>query len=329
MKINELGLTSNDVRAFLARWGITGDEYVRRGKIEYDAPCPFHNDTGRPNWGLNLETGLHRCFSCGAKGDFAALYAHVEQVDPVQAFLYLRGQARTPQALHRRLEGALERLQKPGKTSAPHPPAELPRLNVYPRFYHPYLKERGISSESAKRWNLRYSKMRNAIVIPALDEDHKLWGYIYRNLDPNARTRYLYSKDFHRTEVLYGFRFWHEGLVGYNAQNRKMVVVEGAFDTIWATQTGLPAVGILGSFPSDHHMSLMKEAGQIIVMTDKDKAGVLAAIQIGESLGTKVPVLIARYPKYAGDPSEVKPQHLHRMIEKAQPYFLWRRKGSI
>jgi DNA primase len=329
MKIDELGLTPDDLRDFLARWDIRGDEYVRRGKVEFDANCPFHNDTGRPNWGINLETGFHRCFSCGAKGDFAQLYAHVEQVGPVEAILFLRGQARTPAALHRRLEGALERLQRPGKNSTPQPPGDLPHVQVYGRLYHPHLEERGISRESAKRWGLRYSKMRNAIVIPAHDENQVLWGYIYRNLDPDARTRYLYSKDFHRTEVLYGFQFWREGLVGYNAKSRRMVVVEGAFDTIWVNQAGLPAVGILGSFPSDHHMALMKEAGQVIVMTDKDKAGLLAAVQIGESLKKKVPVLIARYPKYAGDPSEVRPQHLHKMVERAQPYLLWRRRGRI
>lgn len=331
MKLEELGLTREDLQQFIRRWGIEGDEYMRRGHPEFDAWCPFHDDSteGRPNWGINLDTGFHRCFSCGAKGDFITLYSHVEQVEPFEAILFLKGLARNPTQLHRRLEAAVERLQNRHNPVALAPPTELHRQTVYRRIYHPYLEQRGITKASFRQWGLRYSKMRDAIVIPAVDEDNTLWGYIYRNLRSDARTRYLYSKGFYRSQILYGFRFWQENRTGYNGPSDTMIVVEGSFDTIWVNQAGLPAVGILGGFPSEHHLSLMKGASQIIVMTDKDKAGVLAAVRIGDSLHKKLPVRIARYPKYADDPSKVKPDHLHRMVERAVPYLLWRRRGRF
>jgi putative DNA primase/helicase len=31
--------------------------------------CPFHADTRRGNFRLNLQTGAYCCFACGAKGD--------------------------------------------------------------------------------------------------------------------------------------------------------------------------------------------------------------------------------------------------------------------
>ena len=30
--------------------------------------CPFHKDTHKGNFGVNLDTGAFLCFSCGAKG---------------------------------------------------------------------------------------------------------------------------------------------------------------------------------------------------------------------------------------------------------------------
>ena len=37
-------------------------------------PCIFHNDTGKPNFSMNVQDkpGVFRCFVCGAKGDFTS-----------------------------------------------------------------------------------------------------------------------------------------------------------------------------------------------------------------------------------------------------------------
>jgi hypothetical protein len=51
--------------------------------------CPFHKDTRRGNFRVNLDTGAFRCFSCGAKGG------------DVIAFLRLRDGLTFPEALQR------------------------------------------------------------------------------------------------------------------------------------------------------------------------------------------------------------------------------------
>lgn len=50
------------------------------GKPEALGLCPFHKDT-HPSLSVNRETGLYRCFACGAKGDIFNFYMRFKGVD--------------------------------------------------------------------------------------------------------------------------------------------------------------------------------------------------------------------------------------------------------
>ncbi|GJQ48030.1 MAG: AAA family ATPase [Candidatus Kuenenia stuttgartiensis] len=50
------------------------------GKPEAVGLCPFHNDTN-PSLSVNLDTGLYRCYACGAKGDVFTFYQETNGVD--------------------------------------------------------------------------------------------------------------------------------------------------------------------------------------------------------------------------------------------------------
>src|SRR3990167_3354061 len=54
--------------------------FVINGKSEALGPCPFHKDT-HPSLSVNRETGLYRCFACGAKGDIFNFYMQFKGVD--------------------------------------------------------------------------------------------------------------------------------------------------------------------------------------------------------------------------------------------------------
>ena len=327
MEIAAYGLTRTDVEAYLHQWGIEWEERRRTsGKVEAEALCPFHQDTGRPNWSVNLQTGFHKCFSCGASGHFVHLFSHMEQVPMWESVLFLRGLATSPKAMRRRLTSAFEHLRQQPQQPPPAPPAHLPPVTVYKRVYHKYLQQRGISEQSFRTWGLRYSSTREAVVIPVYDEHAVLWGYVYRNLRENARTRYLYSEEFHRSELLYGFGLWRKAVAAYNVSQRSLIVVEGSFDAIWLHQTGLPACALLGSFASTRQLQLMREASEVIIMADKDKTGANATVQIAEELYKKILVRVARYPRYANDPSEVRPHHLKLMVSRAVPYVAWKQQ---
>ncbi len=50
------------------------------GKPEVVGLCPFHNDTN-PSLSVNLDTGLYRCYACGAKGDVFTFHQETNGVD--------------------------------------------------------------------------------------------------------------------------------------------------------------------------------------------------------------------------------------------------------
>ncbi len=50
------------------------------GKPEAVGLCPFHNDTN-PSLSVNLDTGLYRCYACGAEGDVFTFYQETNGVD--------------------------------------------------------------------------------------------------------------------------------------------------------------------------------------------------------------------------------------------------------
>jgi len=50
------------------------------GKPEAVGLCPFHDDTN-PSLSVNLDTGLYRCYACGAKGDVFSFYMETNGVD--------------------------------------------------------------------------------------------------------------------------------------------------------------------------------------------------------------------------------------------------------
>lgn len=60
------------------------DDYKIRRK-ELICLCPFHEED-TPSFNANLETGLYKCFGCGAKGNVTTFVAEMEGVTTKEAW---------------------------------------------------------------------------------------------------------------------------------------------------------------------------------------------------------------------------------------------------
>lgn len=63
-------------------------EYIDDYKIrrnELICCCPFHEET-RPSFNANMETGLYKCFCCGAKGNATTFIAEMEGISTKEAW---------------------------------------------------------------------------------------------------------------------------------------------------------------------------------------------------------------------------------------------------
>lgn len=69
-----------------------GLEVVKEGEI-LRALCPFHNDSGRPNFTVYMETDSWFCFACNDGGDAIDFVSKIEGISKRQAMAKLRGSA--------------------------------------------------------------------------------------------------------------------------------------------------------------------------------------------------------------------------------------------
>lgn len=53
------------------------DYKIRRNELI--CLCPFHEED-TPSFNANLETGLYKCFGCGAKGNVTTFVAEIENI---------------------------------------------------------------------------------------------------------------------------------------------------------------------------------------------------------------------------------------------------------
>jgi DNA primase len=308
--IDEL-LSRTDVVEFI-------DSYIplKKQGTSHVACCPFHNEKS-PSFNVTAKKQFYHCFGCGASGNaisFAMNYLHLSFPDAVENLATRLGMT-VPH------EGRSEQ--------------DKPALNLYQfliqvcNFYQqelksshqaaiPYLKERQVSGEVARLYQLGYAppgwqtlesqfkknkeeliasgmiivkddgktydRYRQRIMFPIHDRHGRIIGFGGRAIEPGQKPKYLNSPEtivFQKSRELYGL---HQVLQQQSAiQN--IIIVEGYLDVIALAQHGVPnAVATLGTTTSAYHVQLLsKYTQQLIFCFDGDAAGRKAAWRALES----------------------------------------------
>jgi len=145
---------------------------------------------------------------------------------------------------------------------------------------HPYLAERGITEETARKFGVGFfpgkGSMSGRIVIPIHNERGELVAYAGRSID-GSEPRYKFPGGFRKSLELFNL---HRVIGGPS-----IVLVEGFFDCMKVTQAGYPCVALMGSTMSKAQGRLLgKHFGQVTIMLDGDDAGWRAALEIEERL---------------------------------------------
>ncbi|MFT4046679.1 MAG: DNA primase [Solimonas sp.] len=175
-----------------------------------------------------------------------------------------------------------------------------------------YLKQRGVSGETAKRYGIGYApdswdaltrflhetqhaltagllieregrdgaydRFRNRVMFPIRDTRGRVIAFGGRTL-ANDPAKYLNSPEtplFHKGRNLYGL---HEARTATTGALPYLVVVEGYMDVVMLAQHGITqAVGTLGTATTREHVQLLfKSAPKIVFCFDGDRAGRSAA----------------------------------------------------
>ena len=284
----------------------------RRGK-EHIACCPFHNEKS-PSFTVNQSKQFYHCFGCGAHGTALSFIMEYERLDFVDAIEVLAAEYHvdvpreqgnfTPQQDDKK--PLYDILEKAADSFAS-------ELKQTPRAVD-YLKQRGLSGEIAKDFQMgyapdswdfilaqlgnstegkaaclksglsieknpqkHYDRFRDRIMFPIRDRRGRTIGFGGRILD-KGEPKYLNSPEtpvFHKGEELYGLYETRKSVKDLN----RIIIVEGYMDVVALAQHGIKyAVATLGTATSSTQISkLFRIVPELIFCYDGDAAGKKAA----------------------------------------------------
>ncbi|MGB6105381.1 MAG: DNA primase [Pusillimonas sp.] len=301
---------------------------LRKGGANLLGLCPFHNEKS-PSFTVSPTKQFYHCFGCGAHGSavgFLMEHTGASFPEAVRSLAATVGMTvpeapRSPrqQAADRVRKEEVSRHQQILDTAQTHYLRELKGS----RSAIQYLKQRGLSGETAARFGLgwsgtdrrglsavfpqyedpllvesglvieaedgrRYDRFRERIMFPIRNTRGKLIGFGGRIIG-KGEPKYLNSPEtglFSKGHELYGL--W-EARAGIRSEGY-VLVVEGYMDVVGLAQHGLDnAVATLGTATTPFHIQkLLRASNKIVFSFDGDKAGRRAAWR---ALTTCLPLL--------------------------------------
>jgi len=293
-------------------------QFVKLKKVgkNYVGLCPFHSER-TPSFTVSPDKQIFKCFGCGAAGDVVTFYMKYKNLDFKEALFELAEKAGIK--VDKRYFSSKQKEK------------DLVELNfkiakLYQHFLwnHPsgekargYLKERGISEETARFFYLGYAPsegrvlasllraqnisldhaleagllkrgedgsyldvFRDRLIFPIFNEKGECVGFGGRTLDPEGEPKYLNSpesKVFKKSEVLYGLFQSKE----YIKKEGAVFLVEGYFDYLALWERGIKNLAATcGTALTEHHLKKLKLlTEEWYLLYDGDEAGRKAALR--------------------------------------------------
>lgn len=148
---------------------------------------------------------------------------------------------------------------------------------------HPYLKERGITEETAGMFGVGVfsgkGSMSGRLVFPIKNRKGELVAYAGRAID-GAEPRYKFPAGFRK-----GLELWNLSEV----TGMSVVLVEGFFDCMKVWQAGYTCIALMGSSMSSVQEDMIAEQfAEVVVMLDGDEAGRKGTQEITDRLQRRV-----------------------------------------
>lgn len=304
--------TSNDIVDV-----ISGYVKLQRKGSSYFGLCPFHNEKS-PSFSVSPGKQMYYCFGCGAGGNVFTFLMEYEN------FTF-------PEAIKALADRAGIRLPEPDYSREAKEAADRKALLLQIQkeaakyFYYQlrtakgeralaYLKGRGLTDETIRRFGLGYSdkfsddlyrylkqknysdellresglfhadekhgmydKFWNRVIFPIMDVNNRVVGFGGRVMG-DGKPKYLNSpetKIFDKSRNLYGLN------IARTSRKKNLIICEGYMDVISMHQAGFNnAVASLGTALTAQQASLMKRyTDEVLVIYDSDEAGTKAALR--------------------------------------------------
>ncbi|MDH3535724.1 MAG: DNA primase [Gammaproteobacteria bacterium] len=276
---------------------------------EYWACCPFHGEK-TPSFSVSPGKQFYHCFGCQKSGNavgFLMDYDHMEFVEAIESLAQSLG-----------LEIPYEQGSAPGRPAAQGLDAMYQALEQCSAYFQQqlkrseaaveYLKNRGISGQTAKTfaigyappgWNnlsgnekllvdtgmlvkkddgKQYDRFRHRLMFPIRDRRGRTIAFGGRVINPDDNPKYLNSPEsplFHKSDEIYGLYELKKAV----ATVERIYVTEGYMDVVALAEHGVQtAVATLGTAINNRQIeSLFRVCKNLVFCFDGDAAGKKAA----------------------------------------------------
>lgn len=286
---------------------------LKRAGANYKGLCPFHNEK-TPSFSVSQSRQHFHCFGCGAKGDVIEFVMRYRNLSFPEAVEKLAEEHGIEMEVARTVDNRKEYY-------------EINRMAA--RFFYrsftevknpgyPYMKNRGISDQTLKRFGIGYAdrewdslyrhlhaqgipddkmeelglvskgrngkyydKFRNRVIFPIFDISGRVIGFGGRAISPEDNPKYLNSpesKIFRKKDNLYALNFSRQDA----GKAGYLILVEGYMDVISVYQAGIRNVAAsLGTALTEQQAHLIHNrcCKDVVLSYDADQAGRNAALR--------------------------------------------------
>lgn len=281
--------------------------------------APYTHGSGRdsnPSFGISVkdqEQSNYHCFTCKQKGRLHNLPRKLARISEDDTWLDHQDDIPKDETLGGPLPTWENRKAKRQVEKVT--PIDHSYLYLYDSAVgHPYLAERGISDDAAKKMDLRVDPDdhgKERILFPGFSEKKEFVGYTGRaveNINPKVRD-YL---GFPKRLVLLGIEH-------IERNGEPVVLVEGLFDYANLFQYGVRVIASMHANLTDAQARVLKYLHcPVIVMYDKDYAGLSGREEVKKKLGKHIRLMKCKYPRGINDPGELTKNQIDRMLSNTR-----------
>ena len=285
---------------------------LKQSGSNFKGLCPFHNEK-TPSFMVNEQKQIFNCFGCGEKGDVIHFVQRFNNMEFMEACEKLAEEYNIEIPKHgtRRKED-LSRYYEINSTAARF---FFDNLTKHANPGYTYIRKRGISDETIKRFGLGYSpnswnslhkflqdkgvsdedmlklglvtqgkkgvydKFRGRLMFPIFNTQGKVIGFGGRAIG-DEMPKYLNSSEsevFLKKNNLYALNFTKKSINDMD----QVLIVEGYMDAISLYQAGIRNVAAsLGTALTENQCQLITRYTKNVVLSyDSDSAGIKAALR--------------------------------------------------
>lgn len=240
-------------------------ETGRQGKVQGDwvmSVCHMHNDSA-PSFGINIQSGIGNCFSCGGKTPPSYITDDLDEDDEELAW----------------------RVKYTGLVKEAEEVVDV-TLHLPPNDHNVTDPWRSVSAEVLRKLGVYYcsrGKYAGRNVFPIV-RDGEVLGFDARVVDDTARmqdVKWIRPKGMKARDILYPYDYLKENFEDLS----HIVLTEGIMDAVSYLELKVPAFPSFGlAPPSDERIARLLELGveRLTIGYDNDDAGRAGALKVYE-----------------------------------------------